>query len=78
MGSVTAGGDMLVDEVLRYDRLEEDWCRFARKYGIEGSLGHHNGSNRDRDYRPYYTPESREIVREYYREDIEVFGYEFQ
>jgi len=30
-----------------------------------------------RDYRTYYTPETREFVAQKCRRDIEMFGYEF-
>lgn len=71
-------GEVLVDEILRYETLEDDWNRFARKYGIGARLTHHNASRRERDYRSYYSSRSREIVQEYFRADLETFAYTFQ
>jgi hypothetical protein len=72
------GGESLVDEILRYETLEADWERFSQKFGIDGALAHHNRSRGDRDYRAFYSAASRELVREYYREDLEAFGYAFE
>lgn len=69
------GGVRLVDELLRFEHLDDDWRAFCLRHGIDRRLGHANFSQRDRDYRAYYTDESREIVWEYYRVDFEAFGY---
>ncbi len=72
-----ARGEILVDELLRYERLESDWRRFAAKHGIDARLTHDNASPRELDYRHYYSSRSRDVVRSYYREDLETFGYTF-
>jgi len=71
-------GEILVDEFLRYENLEDDWNRFAMKYEIGARLAHHNASRRERNYRSYYSPRTRELVQEYFRADLETFGYEFR
>jgi hypothetical protein len=68
-------GAVLVDEILRYETLDEDWEQFAMKYGIGKALTHHNASNRERDYNAYYSPRSREVVQEYFASDFDAFGY---
>ncbi len=68
-------GECPVKEMLCYERLEDDWRRFARKYGINERLVRHNDSNRERNYRVYYSKRSRAIIREYFRADFEAFGY---
>jgi hypothetical protein len=30
-----------------------------------------------RDYREYYTPATRDLVAQHYRQDIDLFGYQF-
>jgi hypothetical protein len=69
--------DILVDEMLRYETLEDDWRRFSKKFGIDSALVQHNVSKRRRDYRSYYSSRSREVVYEYFREDFEAFDYTF-
>jgi len=71
------GGEVLVDEILRFETLHKDWSRFALKYGINKVLLHQNTSNRERDYRTYYSPRSREVVRNYFYTDFDAFGYKF-
>ena len=52
---------------------------FSRKalYRLAGALRGHVGSPDLKDYRAYYDDETREKVAEIYREDIQMFGYEF-
>jgi hypothetical protein len=71
------GGRMLVDEVGRYERYEDDVRRiFARLSLPVGELpraavtchGH---------YRTYFTAEAQRLVAELYSRDVESLGYEF-
>ncbi len=70
-------GKVLADDILRYETLVDDWDRFSKKFGINRVLAQHNVSKRRRDYRPYYSPGSRQIVQEYFRVDFEAFDYTF-
>ena len=70
-------GKILVDEILRYETLTDDWNRFSGKFGINRVLAQHNVSKRSRDYRSYYSPYSREIVQAYFQPDLETFDYPF-
>lgn len=68
---------MMVDLVLRYERLEEDVAALCERLGVPpADLPCINASER-RDYREYYNAETAAIVAELYATDIEVFGYEF-
>jgi hypothetical protein len=73
---LSESGDMLVDFVGRYETLAEDFEAVCDRIGIESALPHVNRS-RHADFRDYYTPETRELVEEVYRADIELFGYRF-
>ena len=45
--------------------------------GLQGlALPHLNKTNH-RDFRTYYTESSAELIAEYYKEDIEFLGYQF-
>jgi hypothetical protein len=44
--------------------------------GLDAELPHLNASRRAA-YQSYYDEETREIVAQWFREDIEVFGYRF-
>ena len=76
----TINGEIAVDRVLRFEKIEEEFASVCQHLGIErASLPHSNaGPPRSRvDYRDYYTPRSRDIVAKWYRHEIEALGYEF-
>lgn len=69
-----------VDRVLRFDRLEEELAEVAGELGIGPlpALGRAKSGTRDkRDYRDYYTDETRELVGRWYKREIEAFGFTF-
>lgn len=69
-------GELLVDFVGRYERLAEDFDVVCDRIGVECALPHVNRSAHG-DFRDYYTSETRALVEEVYRPDIELFGYQF-
>jgi hypothetical protein len=70
-------GSLLVDFVGRFEALVEDVAHVLKRLGIDGEeLPHKNRSDR-RDYRDYYTLDSRSQVEEMYDDDLARFGYEF-
>ena len=48
----------------------------SEKLNVPINLKKHN-SSRHHHYRDYYDEESKEMVSKLYKEDIEMFGYEF-
>ena len=74
---VTDGqGKQIVDFVGHYETLAADFAKVCAKLKIQAELPHANVSEH-RDYRTYYTPETRAFVAEKFRRDIEMFGYGF-
>ena len=71
-----ADGQLIVDFIGYYERLNEDFGKVASRLGVNVTLPKANTSKHE-DYRSYYTPALRERVAEHYRRDIELFGYEF-
>jgi hypothetical protein len=69
-------GRLLVDFIGHYETLAEDFATVCGRIGIQASLPHVNRSTH-RDFRDYYTPATRALVADAYRDDIEFFGYEF-
>jgi chondroitin 4-sulfotransferase 11 len=67
-------GNILVDFVGRFERLQADWRHVCDQLGVRVELAHHRPGNH-RPYREYYTPETWEQVAEMYARDIEIFGY---
>lgn len=68
-----------VDFIGYFEYLHEDFAQIQRKLDRHTSLEHLNkteGANRD--YRDYYTEATRKLVAEVYREDVNLFGYDFE
>jgi len=74
------GLEPAVDFIGYFENLEEDFEYVANKLGIQTTLQHLNQTqnrNNKKDYTEYYTDETAKIVADVYREDIEIFGYDF-
>ena len=65
-----------VDFIGHFESLEEDFQRVCQRLGVVKTLPHLNQSAH-RSYRRYYDEETRAIIAERYRADIELFGYTF-
>ena len=61
----------------RFERLQEDFAHICDHFQIQASLPHKLASHPKLDYRDQYTEEMAAIVQEFFREDIEYFGYRF-
>jgi hypothetical protein len=71
-----AQGNLLVDFVGRFERLEQDFATICERVGLTLTLPHMNRGPRG-SYRGYYTAETRDIVGRLYARDLEAFGYTF-
>ncbi|MBN2706656.1 MAG: sulfotransferase family 2 domain-containing protein [Deltaproteobacteria bacterium] len=72
-------GELLVDFIGRYERLEEDFDALCRHLRLPAIRLEHRRQAKDRaaDYRVYYSPEAAELVARHWQADIERFGYSF-
>ena len=71
-------GHTIVDFVARYENLADDFRTICTRIGISPPpLPHHRRARQRRPYRDYYDGETRKLVEEHYRPDLERFGYEF-
>src|SRR6185312_5282578 len=67
-----------VDFVGFYENLAEDFAIVAKKINRPTALLEENRlGGRAKDYRQYYTDETRKIVADVYAEDIALLGYSF-
>jgi hypothetical protein len=79
----TIDGALAVDFVCRYERLEEDLNAALAKAGVPGcgvKVPHTNvtpNKHSGRDYRSYYSPDTRELVADWYKPEITLLGYGF-
>ena len=79
----TINGLPVSDFYIRFESLEEDIKNLCDKLGITDyditKLPKHKSQTRksDKHYRDYYTDETRNIVYQKHKKEIEFFGYEF-
>ncbi len=76
---VTNGArELAIDFIGRYETLLVDLDRVRERIGLpEIDLPHLQAAPRRVDYPDYYTPHTRRVVAERFREDMELFRYEF-
>lgn len=70
-------GNLIVDRVGRLETVEADLEAIRQAIGLPPVRLPHVNRSRHRDYRTYYTDETRRMVAEAFKEDIELFGYTF-
>ena len=69
-------GKISIDFIGKFETIGEDFEQIKSAIGIEAELPHLNASKRA-GYQSYYDDETREIVAQWFHEDIETFGYYF-
>jgi len=74
---VDASGRFLADVVLRFENLERDYKDLCRRIGKPYVQLPHVNKGNDRPYQEYYDDETRERVGDFFKKDIEYFGYRF-
>ena len=82
---ITIKGRILVDHLLRFENLDEDWKTFTTEYNktaqfkLKPTLKIHNSMEyAERDWTKIYTPEMYSIINELYKRDFELFNYEMR
>jgi chondroitin 4-sulfotransferase 11 len=69
-------GNILMDYVIRFESINDDFNYVKGIIGLDGSLPHLNASKRA-SYQSYYDDDARLVVARWFHEDIEEFGYRF-
>ena len=69
-------GIILVDFICRFEKLSTDFKIVCDNLNIDFELPHIKKSNRS-DYQGYYNRESKNIIRNWFRKDIEYLNYKF-
>ncbi len=70
-------GHILVDKILHFENLAEDFAKFAQKIGFEGTLPYTNRSIREKNYHDYYNDRLKAEIQRRFKNDFEYFGYSF-
>ena len=74
---ISLDGRIAVDRVLRLERLKHEFPGVCRDLGVPALPLPHRNRRRHWHYSWYYDAATRELVAQYYRSDLEAFGYEF-
>ena len=76
-------GKMEMDQVLRFESISEDFAKLAQRIGLPSTelpkvlMKNRNPKSRHH-YADDYDDQTRAIVAEFYRDDIKIFGYDFE
>lgn len=68
-------GKPLVQFIGRFERYETDAREILRRLDLDHLALPKLNASVHRDYRDYYTPETRQVVAERFARDVETFGY---
>jgi hypothetical protein len=69
-------GRIGLDLIGRFEDMEPTFRQIAQRIGIVSELPHLNSSEQS-DYRTFYDDATAAVVGEWFREDVERFGYSF-
>lgn len=72
---VTIDNQIVMDFIGRFENLQEDFNKVCKKLGYSDTTLPHMVKGRYNDYEYFYTPETKEIVSDYYKKDFELFNY---
>lgn len=71
-------GNIIVDFIGRFERLGDDFEEACLRIGIRPpALPYKRRAKNRTDYRKYYTDATKHLVMDYFKKDIEIFGYTF-
>lgn len=71
------GSDIIVDHILRFENLNNDFANFAELLGITNALSHINKTPRKVDYHSYYNAVSQQQIASRFQRDLDYFNYRF-
>lgn len=69
-------GEIDMDKIIRFENLKEDFEIVANEVGVVSDLPHINKTKRT-DYREFYDEATKEIIEQWFYEDIKLFNYKF-
>lgn len=70
-------GNILVDFVGKFENFDNDFRYIQNVMGINGMDIQHLMKSQHQNYRKYYNEKTKEMTKQRYQKDINMFGYEF-
>ena len=81
LNMVSIDNIVAVDKILKFENLKEDYYNMLKELKIDGKkfkLPHINKSRKSKHYSFYYDAETKKIIKEMYKKDIEYFKYNYE
>lgn len=78
MSYLSINGKILINDVIRFEYLTDDFSRICKKLNIACNHIEHKNQSIRSIYTDYYTPETRDAVQNRFVCDIEQFKYSFE
>lgn len=75
---IDTDGRLAVDYLGRTESMQTSWVNICAKIGLPASMLDTTNASVHGDYRQYYDAELRDLVGTLYRNDLELFEYEFE
>lgn len=69
-------GVIVIDNILRFENLSEEFEKIKSRLDCRKSLPHVNQTQKT-DFRSFYDEETTQIIYDWFKEDIDRFGYSF-
>jgi sulfotransferase famil protein len=66
--------NLMVDVILRFENLNDEWTSLARRIGCSEDLPHKN-STQKKNLMSYYSDETLKLIGDYYQEDFTKLNY---
>ena len=70
-------GNICMDKILRFESLSTDFSSVADELGFNKDLPHLNSTERT-SYQNFYNTNSKKLVEKIFKDDIVLFGYQFE
>ena len=71
-----SSGNQLVDFIGKFENIQNDFQNICNQLDIDANIKHFNQSNK-LSYRDHFSKRSKDLVKDYYYKDIELFDYKF-
>lgn len=75
---ISINGNVKVDFAGKFDCLENDFSKVAKQLGVQENLPHLRKSLSKGHYSEFYNEETRQIVENYYQDEINYFRFKFE
>jgi len=75
---VDENGKIIVDFIGRFENLDNDWSIICEKLNKPNLKLPHVKKTEKKDFRSYYNDQSIDIIAQFFRRDIDEFGYAFR